>query len=287
MRLHRWRCLMYLRSMSFRRIGLILRATPLLGFLSAGVLAVVLGIVAGQQPGVERRLLPTRLAILAIAIAAGFVFDDSATPMSDPLPSPLRWRRLLRASAAFAISAALFSFVLPFAADDMDLVVVVDAPSVGLDSLPPTFPWGRLALEMATMIGFVLAFAAANARRGENEPGRLAVGVFLGVYAVTWLTPTSHNPWASPYDRRWDTGADWWWLAFAIVWLSAAVLSWDSRVGWRPTRSLSASGHPPENGIVRSFVRGLSRKTRFKLRGVEDGPEVKLESERKRGVRGM
>jgi hypothetical protein len=244
---------MLLRIMSFRRIGLILRATPLLGFLPAGVLAVALGIVAGQQPDVEHRFLPTRLAILAIVIAAGFVFDDSATPISDPSPSPLRWRRLVRASLAILISSVLLSFVLPFAADDMDLAVAVDS-SVDLESQSPPFPWGRLALEMATMIGFVLAVAAAAVRRGHTEPGRLAVGVFLGVYAVTWMIPDSHNPWANPEDLRWDTGANWWWLALVIVWPLASWLSWDSHLGRRAPRLPGVSDRPPKGGTVRSYT---------------------------------
>jgi hypothetical protein len=208
-----------------------------------------MGIVAGQQPGVDQRLLPTRLAILAIVMAAGFVFDDSATPMSDPLPSPLRWRRLVRASVAMLISSTLLALVLPFGADDMDLVVAVDS-LLNLETQSPPFPWGRLALEMATMIGFVLAIAAAGARRGQTEPGRLTVGVFLGVYAVTWMIPESHNPWASPEDLRWDTGANWWWLALLVVWLLACWFSWDSRVAYWPTRLRRASSPPSDSQSV-------------------------------------
>ena len=123
--------------MSFRRIALILRATPLLGFLPAGALAVTMGIVAGQQPDIEHRYLPTRLGILAIVIAAGFVFDDPATPMSDPLPSPLRWRRLVRASVPMLISSILFTLVLLFAADDMELVVTFDSSMILATQSPP------------------------------------------------------------------------------------------------------------------------------------------------------
>lgn len=235
--------------MSFRRIALILRATPLLGFLPAGALAVTMGIVAGQQPDIEHRYLPTRLGILAIVIAAGFVFDDPATPMSDPLPSPLRWRRLVRASVPMLISSILFTLVLLFAADDMELVVTVDSSMILATQSPP-FPWGRLALEMATTIGFVLAIAAANARRGQTEPGRLTAGLFLGVYVVSWMIPESHNPWASPEDIRWDTGANWWWLALVVVWLVTSWLSWDNRVANWPTRLRRAPSPPSESQSV-------------------------------------
>lgn len=215
----------------------VLRTTPWIGFIPAGVLALAIGIIAGQQPAaVEHRYLPTRLAVLAIVTAVGFVFDDSATHITDPAPSPLRLRRLIRAAAAFLLASAIFIPVVFFAADDMSLAVTtepntVDAaePDMNVSEQPSPFPWGRLFLEMASMSGFVLAAAAVINRRDEAEPGRIAIAVLYAVYALTWLSPESHKPWADPSDQRWETGAIWWWAVFLFVWLSAAVLSWDSR----------------------------------------------------------
>jgi hypothetical protein len=219
----------------------VLRTTHWIGFVPAGVLAVSMGIVAGQQPAAaEHRYLPTRLAILAIVTAVGFVFDDSATQITDPAPSPLRLRRFIRAVAAFLLASAIFTLMVFFAADDMSLVATVEPNSVDADEAdlnstaqPSAFPWGRLFLEMATMSGFVLAAAAAMNRRDEPEPGRLAIAALYAIYALTWLIPESLKPWAHPTHQRWETGAFWWWGVFAFVWLITAILSWDSRVGWR------------------------------------------------------
>lgn len=228
-----------------RLVPPVLRTTSLLGFIPAAVLAVAMGLVAGQQPvGPESRFLPSRLAILSIVIAVGFVFDNPATQLTDPVPNPLRVRRLIRGVAGLLIGMAIFAVVLVFAASDMELVAVINTNRTGPPESEqdpstqlPQFPWGRLALEMATMAGFVLAAAAAISRRGEPEPGRIAAGVLLGAYAVTWMTPQSHRPWASPMDQRWDTSANWWWLALFLVWLTAIVLSWDSRAGEQLRRS--------------------------------------------------
>lgn len=221
---------------TLKLIPSVLRCTPWIGFLPAGMLAVVMGLVAGRQPlGPEFRFLPTRLAVLAIVIAAGFVFDDPAKPTSDPVPSPLRFRRGIRALFGLLMAAGLFAIVIPFAADDMELVAVVSSDPVALGDadeaavVQPKFPWGRLAVEMATMIGFTLAVAAGTSRRSESEPGRIATGVMLGVYATTWMIPETYRPWAGPTDQRWSTSAIWWWVALAIVWGLAGVFSWDSR----------------------------------------------------------
>ena len=224
--------------MTPKLIPSVLRCTPRIGFIPAGVLAVVMGVVAGRQPlGPEYRFLPTRLAVLAIVIAAGFVFDDTAKPVTDSVPSPLRVRRGIRALFGLLMAAGLFAIVISFASDGMNLVSVVNsdpvAPGDGDEAatMEPEFPWGRLAMEMATMIGFTLAVAAATSRRIESEPGRIATGVMLGVSAATWMITETYRPWASPTDQRWATSAIWWWVALGIVWGIAAVFSWDSRAG--------------------------------------------------------
>ena len=224
--------------MTLKLIPAVLRSTPRIGFVPAGVLAVVMGLVAGRQPvSTEFRFLPTRLAVLAIVIAVGFVFDDPAKPTTDYVPSPLRFRRGIRALYGLLMAAGLFAIVIMLASDDMNLVAVVNSDPVApveaeeVLTMHPEFPWGRLALEMAVMIGFTLSVAAATSRRSESEPGRIATGVLLGVYASTWMIPETYSPWANPMDQRWATDAIWWWVALGIIWGLAAVLSWDSRAG--------------------------------------------------------
>jgi hypothetical protein len=223
--------------MTLKLIPAVLRSTPRFGLVPAGLLAAVMGLVAGRQPfAAEFRFLPTRLAVLSIVIAAGFVFDDTAKPTTDSVPSPLRLRRWIRALFGLLMAAGLFAIVIPFASDGMNLVAVVNSDVALGDAdeaatMEPEFPWGRIALEMATMIGFTLAIAAVTSRRSESEPGRIATGVMLGVYATTWMIPEMYRPWANPMDQRWDTDAIWWWVALGVVWGVAVVFSWDSRAG--------------------------------------------------------
>jgi hypothetical protein len=227
----------------------VFRSTPLLGFGPAGLIALALAWTASRQPtDTMARLLPTRLAVLALAIATAFVFDDPAARLTDPVPSPLRVRRLIRALAASVPAAVLVWLVLLVAATDMDLVRVIpaeDLSSVQVEEesqahtdtpvLSP-FPGGRIALEAATVIIFTLTTAATVSRRGENEPGRITTSVLLGVFAVTWMIPDSVKPWADPSDSRWDTGAPWWWVALGLFIVVGVGLSWDSRFGSRSLR---------------------------------------------------
>lgn len=220
-----------------RLISFEIRSTPLIGFIPAGAVAVVLGIVAGRQPtGAEFRYLPLRLAIVALLSAVAFVFDDPAKTFSDPAASPLRIRRGIRALTGVLAASCLLVTVLIPASDDMSLVVNANqdggsATDTGEGlSEQPELPWGRLALEMATMIGLSLAIAGVVARRGEAEPGRITSGILLGAYALSWMIPASYRPWADPLDQRWTTGAKWWWAALILMWVPALILSWDSRV---------------------------------------------------------
>jgi hypothetical protein len=120
------------------------------------------------------------------------------------------------------------------ASRDMDIVATANPPKAGTfdaaEEAQTELPWGRPALEMATMIGLTLSIAGAIARNGQPEPGRITSGILLVVYALSWMIPDSYRPWAAPLDQRWDTGAKWWWAALILVWVSALTISWDSRV---------------------------------------------------------
>jgi len=211
-----------------------IRATPLVGFIPAGAVAVVLGIVAGRQPtGAEFRYLPLRLAVVSLVCAVAFIFDDPAKTFCDPAANPLRIRRGIRALTGVLAASCLFAIVLIPASNGMNLVIDASQTAMGREELTaqPELPWGRPALEMGTMIGFTFAIAGAVARRGEAEPGRITSAVVLGAYALSWMIPEPYKPWADPLDQTWTTGAKWWWAALFFVWMSALIFSWDSRVG--------------------------------------------------------
>lgn len=214
---------------------------PWVGFAPAGVIALTLGFVASRQPeGAEFRYLPMRLGVLTVVIALAFAFDDQATPLTDPTPTRLLLRRLIRIVSATAVAAVLVAGVLVFASNGMDLVWTVSDESQTQPSLDPEtteepvnglppLPVGRIALEASTMAFFTLGVAAWLAERGESSPGRVSASTLLGVYAATWMVPESHRPWAYPNDNRWDTGAIWWWISLALFLLVVLILSWDVR----------------------------------------------------------
>lgn len=234
-----------------------LRAMPWVGFAPAGVIALAMAWVATRQPAdATYRLLPTRIGMLAIVIAVAFAFDDPASRLTDPSPSPLRLRRAIRTVAATILAAVLLAAVLVVASTGMDLVLVIPSEDPALveseeAALPMTdpglapFPGGRIALETATLITFTLTAAAAVSRRGEIEPGRITSGVLLGVYAASWMVPEAVKPWAYPGDQRWDTGAPWWWVGFGLSALAGVGMCWDARRrSWAPTRRTKRDPSP-------------------------------------------
>jgi len=219
----------------------VLRATPWVGFAPAGVVAIGMAWVASRQPpDTMARLLPTRLAVLSVAIGVAFAFDDPAAVLSDPAPSQLILRRLIRTLSATLVASVLVLAVVFVASAGMDLVRVIPAELVTeaiqdptfddlADAGLPQFPGGRIALEAATVFAITLAIAAGVSRRVDPEPGRITTSVLLGVYAASWMVPDPYKPWADPSDQRWETGAGWWWAALVTFALVAIALSWDTR----------------------------------------------------------
>jgi hypothetical protein len=212
---------------------------PWIGFGPAGVIALALGFVASRQPeGPEFRYLPIRLGVLALVIALAFVFDDPATPLTDPTPARLLLRRLIRLVSAMSVAAVLVACVLMLASDGVDLVwTIPDQAQIGADTETteesenglPQLPVERIALEASTLAFFTLGVAAWRSRRGDPSPGPVSTSTLLGVYATTWMIPDSHRPWAYPGDIRWESVAPWWWLSLFVFLVAVLILSADTR----------------------------------------------------------
>ncbi|MDP3984028.1 MAG: hypothetical protein Q8Q52_03360, partial [Acidimicrobiia bacterium] len=228
---------------AMRLIYLIFRSTPLVGLLPAGAVAIAMAVIASRQPlDTEQRLLPARLALLSVVVGVSFAFDDPAARLTDSTPRPLRLRRGIRVSLALTGAGVLTGLALLVASAGMDLKWTIPSPEPPLvedfeltDQMPEDllapFPGGRLALEALTMGALALASAAVIARRGEEEPGRIAAAILLGAYAVSFSIPESDRPWANPSDQRWPAVAPWWWVAAATFLLLMVSLSWDARTG--------------------------------------------------------
>lgn len=231
----------------------VIRTMPWIGFLPVGVIALGLGYLASRQPAAAGfRYLPVRLGVLTVVIALAFVFDDPATPLTDPTPIRLLLRRLIRIVSATAVAAVLVTGVLMLASDGMDLVWTLPSESSALAVPDPetieetentlaSFPAGRIVLEASTLAFFTLGVAAWLAHRGEPSPGRVTASTLLGVYAATWMIPDSHRPWAVPQDQRWETGGPWWWLCLGLFTMTVLILSWDTRQwAWPRSRTLAS-----------------------------------------------
>lgn len=203
--------------------------------------AVLVGLLAWAttdlQPNFASRQLYLRTGFLIAALGLSFAFDDQAAPTSDPTPSPLRLRRLVRLGWSLIPWSALLGAL--FWAGTREGVSAVWA--VSIDPQSSELPIGRLVLEAATMAAWGLAIASVVAKRRDEEPGKIASAALLALYAGSWMVPERWKPWADPTDSRWQTALPWWWVALGLGVLLIISWSWDSRIGsstfrWRRRR---------------------------------------------------
>lgn len=206
-------------------LGHLVRAMPWVPWLpvSAGIAGLAWA-VQGLQPDFASRQLYLRGGLLLAALAISFAFDDPAAETTEATPSPLRRRRSLRLIVSLIPWAALVTVVVLTGTTQMHPVLVLSSP---LDSRE--LPVGRLLLEAATMASWGLATASALAFRGDDEPGKIASGTLLAVYAAAWIVPERWKPWADPADPRWNTALAWWLVALGAGVFVAVVFRWDSR----------------------------------------------------------
>jgi hypothetical protein len=202
-------------------------AIPWIPWLPAGVgIAVLSWVAARVDASFGSRQLYVRGGLLLAALALSFAFDDPAAETSDPTPSPLRIRRSLRLLVSLAPWATLVAVVLLAGAWKMEPVMVLSAE---LD--PFEFPVGRLILEAATVASWGLATAAILTSRSDDEPGKIASGAVLVLYAAAWMVPERWKPWAHPTDSRWVAALPWWWVALGVGLVVVVAFGWDSRKG--------------------------------------------------------
>lgn len=220
-----------------RRLGwtgnLALRLTSALNwrvFLPAGVLALVFAWAAERAaPDALTRHIPTRLALLSAALAVVFALDDTASPLTDPAPSPLRLRRSLRLCLMGTAWAIVTASVLIIAGSGME---------------PGSWPSARFWLEAATLAVVGVASAAAISRRGEPEPGRFAGAVLLALVGIAWFLPRPLALFMEPGDRYWETVEKWWWTILAVSAAVAVATSWDARVEHPWHRRVARTAEP-------------------------------------------
>lgn len=164
-----------------------------------------------------------RMAAVLLALGAVFVLDDAAALTVAASPTPLWWRRMLRYTVAAAFVLPTWVAVLSYAV-----------------SRQPDLPWPRLTLELAVLVAFGLAVAAASARWSDaTDPGMSAALGVLGFTFVIAHLPPRFAFFAAPGSAAKESSTLRWSVAFVVVLTVLVAASSDpARVRW----SLRAGG---------------------------------------------
>lgn len=156
--------------------------------------------------GLEGRIQVLRIAMVLVAVGAGFALDDPARETTAHLPVSLLFRRTLRVGLMAPAIGLLW------------LVLVGLALRTGGGQ---GFPLGALTIEMAALVVTALA-ASAGAERfvPEGLGGVVAGPLVLGVMLAALLVPERFALLVGdPADLRWDGAHERW-----LVGLCAALL---------------------------------------------------------------
>lgn len=225
----------------------------------AGAVSLALGFVSSLElPDPQSRLPYLRLSALTLAVICGFLFDDAAKNLTDPVPHSLRIRRLIRIAMGLILAGAVMTLTVALGARGMDVVWTIPEPTEDTVMLSTPFPAGRVALETAAMLLVAFATAAALSASTERYPGKMTAPVLLGMYAASWMIPESHNPWPYPTDERWPSAATWWWIVLVVAAVLAVLFSGDPR---RKAGSAVRSIPPSLRRTPRTHIKQLTRGT--------------------------
>ena len=154
-----------------------------------------LGLVAAIGLAATRRttylddtVFGLRVAAVAVAASAAFVFDDPATNLLDSKPVPAWLQRTAR--LVVVLPAVVAGWWL--------LVVWMETPLRSGDGPIATVPYAALSIEMAALLGIVWAAAMLVQRPGGEGGGLVAAPTLLVVVVVLVLLPVRWAVFASP-----------------------------------------------------------------------------------------
>jgi hypothetical protein len=200
------------------------KATPWLPLLFGAGFALVFAFIAStRDPYLASRLNLTRVALLCLAAGAAFLLDDRARDITDPLPTPLRRRRVARTLPAATFLVAAGTTVLGMAAAGLDVTLaVVRAPG------DTAFPATRIGLEAAATTLLPISLAAVLGKRWDPTPGRLSAAAVVLVWMGSWLLPGRLQPWEVPGADGSMTSAVALTAFASLALLVSLVASWDS-----------------------------------------------------------
>jgi hypothetical protein len=215
----------------------------------AAAVCLGLGIMASLEPPEPQTRMPyLRLGALTLAVVCGFLFDDAAQNLTNPVPHSFRVRRLIRIVSGIVAAGSVATLAVAIGSRGMDVVWTIPEPTEDTVMLSTPFPAGRVALETAAMLLVAFATAAVLSRSTRRDPGKVTAPTLLGMYAASWMIPETHNPWPYPTDERWSSAATWWWIVLAAATIVAVLSSGDPR---RKAGSIMRSIARPSREMVR------------------------------------
>lgn len=208
-----------------------------------------LGLVAAFGLAATRRttylddtVFGLRVAAVALAASAAFVFDDPAVNLLDSKPVAAWMQRTARVVVAFPAVVAGWWI----------LVTWMEAPLRADDQVTATVPHVALSIEMAALLGIVWAAAMVTQRSGTEGGGLVAAPALLVVVVVLLLLPERWSVFASPAapplpgeaaSLQWEA-----WIDAHRRWAALSAASWTvvvvglrgttrhRRRRWHPTR---------------------------------------------------
>jgi fluoroquinolone transport system permease protein len=209
-----------------RPLARALRWGPLLASGAVGGLIVWAltkeeGLTEGGMPIVDvtTRIHALRISALLFALGAAFLLDDPARPITDHLPTPLWFHRILRLTLTVPLAAALWVI-------NVWLARLTDP---GLQPLPI----GDVTLEAASLVALSVALAAGLARFVPDGTGGVAAGPAILVLVGSALFLPAHLELfpMEAVDPRWHGAHDLWrWVLVG----SLGGLAWASLDPGRP-----------------------------------------------------
>jgi len=155
-----------------------------------------LGLIAASSLAATRRnpypddlVFGLRVAAVALAASAAFVFDDPAVNVMDGKPVPLALQRIARLTLALPVIVAGW-------------LVLLDWMEAGLGPIDErameTLPRLALSLEFAALLGIVWAVATLAMRTGQDSGGNVAALTLLTIVVVLILLPERWSLFPSP-----------------------------------------------------------------------------------------
>ncbi len=183
-------------------------------------LVAAFGLAATRRTGyLDDPVFGLRVAAVALAATAAFVFDDPATNLLDSKPIPGWLQR----------TARLVLVVPAVVAGWWVLVAWMEAPLKAVDEGLASVPRLALSVELAALVGIVWAVATLTQRSGRESGGMAAALTLFAVVVVLLMLPERWAVFASPAAEplagepslRWEA-----WIDAHRRWAALAVVAW-------------------------------------------------------------